>query len=546
MSWSNIESRLKIRGFLLITFLIGLHIESGKALKSQDPESNSQKLIMTFSENLSFDSGSRQKRNKGSLHFAQDRMDAAAHLGRIDPSLLQAVLEDPILLRAVDPRVLQAVLVSAAEANLALEEDTSNPPTVPLTPAPPAALFTGQNHQQKVLGGAFGSQLGEALQQQAVLPQLASMKSQRPRIQPSSFDTSFETFDSLRPQSSEFKLEDFGGVDRGLRAEKLTFQDSKQSDVPRFGINEIAQLNRGFDYPSGSLQAMFHTPTPQTTDVEALTFESEDNASLETSPKARERFEIDPAQQSQQLNIPSFLQQSPELIQTLAENPEVAKELALQLQKDPSLLEDLGITFGLPLQAKSAALNLPTPQRARQLLGAADPGVCSLVTATGIPCDPGLAFSPLTGSCEWPDLLMEVGCNPEVVTGFGPCPQDSSDPLLTPAQVASWPQPKFPVNLDVVSVQNFDAVLAKKYFVVCVPTIYGKLFPRLICCPDFQFFDPFHIDGCLYPDYPPPPQYPPHPPLSYPTPIPPPSYGLFSALSKRSLKEPSIEILEIE
>ena len=41
------------------------------------------------------------------------------------------------------------------------------------------------------------------------------------------------------------------------------------------------------------------------------------------------------------------------------------------------------------------------------------PGVCSLVTANGIPCDPGLAYSPLTGSCEWPDTLIETGCNPE-------------------------------------------------------------------------------------------------------------------------------------
>ena len=77
---------------------------------------------------------------------------------------------------------------------------------------------------------------------------------------------------------------------------------------------------------------------------------------------------------------------------------------------------------------------------------------------------------------------------------------------------------RFPVNLDVVTVQNFDSFLAKKFFVVrialiisalnvfnfhqilkkstssllhlkielqvCVPTIYGKLYPRLICCPD--------------------------------------------------------------
>ena len=33
----------------------------------------------------------------------------------LDPGLLQAVLADPVLLQAVDPRVLQAVLVSSYE-----------------------------------------------------------------------------------------------------------------------------------------------------------------------------------------------------------------------------------------------------------------------------------------------------------------------------------------------------------------------------------------------------------------------------------------------
>ena len=88
-------------------------------------------------------------------------------------------------------------------------------------------------------------------------------------------------------------------------------------------------------------------------------------------------------------------------------------------------------------------------------------GVCSLVTANGIPCDPGLAYSPLTGSCEWPDTLIETGCNPEgdnwqllhtiryfmslvsVVTGFGPCPQHIEDPALNPAQIYGWPYPKY-------------------------------------------------------------------------------------------------------
>ena len=38
--------------------------------------------------------------------------------GQLDPGLLQAVLADPVLLQAVDPNVLQAVLVSAAAINL--------------------------------------------------------------------------------------------------------------------------------------------------------------------------------------------------------------------------------------------------------------------------------------------------------------------------------------------------------------------------------------------------------------------------------------------
>ena len=37
-----------------------------------------------------------------------------------------------------------------------------------------------------------------------------------------------------------------------------------------------------------------------------------------------------------------------------------------------------------------------------------------------------------------------------------------------------------------MTAHNFDAVLAQKYFIICVPTAYGKLFPRLISCPDHK------------------------------------------------------------
>ena len=48
-----------------------------------------------------------------SLSSHERRMDQDN--SALDPGLLQAVLADPVLLQAVDPRVLQAVLVSSYE-----------------------------------------------------------------------------------------------------------------------------------------------------------------------------------------------------------------------------------------------------------------------------------------------------------------------------------------------------------------------------------------------------------------------------------------------
>ena len=67
---------------------------------------------------------------------AEDRIDED-NISSIDPALLQAVLADPILLQAVDPHVLQAVLVQAATANLQLELDTARHTTVKPIPATP-------------------------------------------------------------------------------------------------------------------------------------------------------------------------------------------------------------------------------------------------------------------------------------------------------------------------------------------------------------------------------------------------------------------------
>ena len=45
----------------------------------------------------------------------------------------------------------------------------------------------------------------------------------------------------------------------------------------------------------------------------------------------------------------------------------------------------------------------------------------TVIPTSGIPCDPGLAFNPTTGSCDWPDNLIDIGCIPEgsAVDAFG-------------------------------------------------------------------------------------------------------------------------------
>ena len=98
-----------------------------------------------------------------------------------------------------------------------------------------------------------------------------------------------------------------------------------------------------------------------------------------------------------------------------------------------------------------------------------------------------------------------------------------------------------------VTAHNFDAVLAQRYFIICVPTVYERMFPRLISCPDqevsregkvvcfsilkyFQHFDPNHIDGCVGSGHaeeaaPPPPPPPPAPPVAQSSRLPPPVFG---------------------
>ena len=83
------------------------------------------------------------------------------------------------------------------------------------------------------------------------------------------------------------------------------------------------------------------------------------------------------------------------LAQALRDHPDIAAELAVRLQMEPDLAAELGL--------------LP-PQRERPLLA---PPSCPQLSPEGVACRPGLAYSTITQACEWPDTLMESGCNPE-------------------------------------------------------------------------------------------------------------------------------------
>ncbi|EFX65517.1 hypothetical protein DAPPUDRAFT_333110 [Daphnia pulex] len=52
---------------------------------------------------------------------------------------------------------------------------------------------------------------------------------------------------------------------------------------------------------------------------------------------------------------------------------------------------------------------------------------CAYGEAEEVACDKGLAYDDRSHSCNWPDLLLDIGCDPEKVVGFR-CPDVSSLP----------------------------------------------------------------------------------------------------------------------
>jgi hypothetical protein len=223
---------------------------------------------------------------------AQARVDHATV--QIDAALLRQVLEDPVLLQAVDPAVLQQVLVQAATANLlTLPKQLSSTTS---TTAPPAAPL---------------------LNPQPLLPYEA-------------LTASTSTVDNLPLSLAQLQVE-LPNLEPGPPATRRPPRRTPPAPAPAQAIAE-----------------------PQALRLDTIS-----------------------------------------LAQAIRDHPDIAAELAARLQQEPGLAADLGL-----LPPVRAPVTAPPP-------------ACPLATPGGAPCGPGLAYSHLTRACEWPDTLMEAGCNPE-------------------------------------------------------------------------------------------------------------------------------------
>ena len=229
---------------------------------------------------------------------AQDRVDPGTP--QIDAALLRQVLEDPVLLQAVDPNVLQMVLVQAATANLLtipakLPSTTTTPPSSPPPPTPPPP----------------------PLNPKPLLPR------QSPTVSSSTVEDLPHSLDQIQVDLPN--LEPVEG--------QLSLRPPRRTPSISAPVQQVASIGSKLDTAS--------------------------------------------------------------LAQALRDHPDIAAELAVRLQMEPDLAAELGL--------------LP-PHRERPLLA---PPSCPQLSPEGIACRPGLAYSTITQACEWPDTLMESGCNPE-------------------------------------------------------------------------------------------------------------------------------------
>jgi len=107
---------------------------------------------------------------------------------------------------------------------------------------------------------------------------------------------------------------------------------------------------------------------------------------------------------------------------------------------------------------------------------------CAFGEAEEVACDKGLAYDDRTHSCNWPDLLLDVGCEPEKVVGFR-CPDVSSLPANSLSRQFA-PFPRYPMP-------GPDACAS---LVTCVND-----YPRIINCGYGSVFNENTL-GCDDPD----------------------------------------------
>ena len=247
---------------------------------------------------------------------AQDRVDPGGP--QIDAALLRQVLEDPVLLQAVDPNVLQMVLVQAATANLLtipakLPSTTTTPPPPPPPPLNPKPLLPRQSPPTSV---------------------------------------SSSTVDNLPHRL-----------------------DQIQVDLPNLEPAEMSQQ-------------------------------------LSLRPPRRSPSISAPANQQVVAGIGSSKLDTASLAQALRDHPDIAAELAVRLQMEPDLAAELGLLSSLTDRRPTLARPTLAPP-SYPLPTLPPPPSCPQITPEGATCSPGLAYSSISRACEWPDTLMENGCNPE-------------------------------------------------------------------------------------------------------------------------------------
>jgi len=103
---------------------------------------------------------------------------------------------------------------------------------------------------------------------------------------------------------------------------------------------------------------------------------------------------------------------------------------------------------------------------------------CKFGVPEEVPCIEGLAYDNRTRSCNWADLMLEEGCDPDQIVGFR-CPE-SIDPSSLTAKFI--PFPRFPSE-DCSS------------YLVCV-----NGYPRRNFCGDYNMFDESSL-SCQDPEY---------------------------------------------